>query len=515
MKKTYICDTSVIVDGRILELVESGEVNGELYVHEATIAELEHQANLNKEFGFTGFTVLRKLREGGKVTIKTVGERPTVEDVLSAKRMGTIDALIRRSALELKATLITGDRVQHAAAEAEGVPTIYLRAHEKVKELSFEKWFEKDTMSVHLKEGCRVVVKRGRPGEVRIEEVGKALTENEIRRMGEEIIEATKRDMSNYFEIDKMGASVIQMGDYRIVIAKPPFSDGFEITIVHPIKKLSFEDYKMSDKLRERIDREAEGIIVCGPPGSGKSTFAAALAEYYHSKKKVVKTMESPRDMRVIPEITQYTALEGDFENTKDILLMVRPDYTFYDEMRKSRDFIVFTDMRLAGIGLVGVVHGRRPIDAIQRFIGKVDLGVIPQVVDSVIMIEGGEVGKVYSLSHTVKVPAGMTERDLARPVIEVRDFDTGNVEFEIYKFGDETVVLPIGKGAAKAAAPRMMPLEGALSRTMTHEFRVEKEGRDFVLYAHPDDIGYLFGKGLKKLKKLEKRFGPIEVREL
>jgi energy-coupling factor transporter ATP-binding protein EcfA2 len=35
----------------------------------------------------------------------------------------------------------------------------------------------------------------------------------------------------------------------------------------------------------------AEGILVSGSPGSGKSTFAAALAEFYGSKGNVVKTL--------------------------------------------------------------------------------------------------------------------------------------------------------------------------------------------------------------------------------
>ena len=89
--------------------------------------------------------------------------------------------------------------------------------------------------------------------------------------------------------------------------------------------------------------------------------------------------------------------------------------------MRKTDDFKVFADMRLAGVGMIGVVHATRPIDAIQRMIGRVELGMIPQVVDTVIFIDAGAVVNVYELKFTVKVPYGMFEADFARPVMTLR----------------------------------------------------------------------------------------------
>ncbi len=518
----YVCDTSVIVDGRIVELIKEKKLSGRLFIHRATIAELEHQANLNKEIGYAGFSAIGKLRDMEKkedIEIIIEGERPRGDQVRYAKKEGTLDFMIRELARAIGGTLITGDKVQHEAAGAEGIETVYLRAHEEPAKLEFEKYFDKpDIMSIHFKENCRLVRKRGKPGEVEVEEIGDPVKLAYIRSLGEEIIEAVSRNNSYYFEIDKVGASVLQIGEYRVVIAKTPFSDGFEITIVRPIKKLAFSDYKISTKLKDRVDNKAEGILICGPPGSGKSTFAAALAEYYHGKKKVVKTMESPRDMRVNNAITQYTALDGDFDNTKDILLLVRPDYTFYDEVRRMKDFQVFSDMRLSGIGLVGVVHGHRAIDAIQRLIGKVELGVIPQIVDTVILIDKGEVGKVYELEQVVKVPTGMREQDLARPVIEVREFESGKLEYELYKFGEETVVLSLGgksSSGGRAPARRGGRLEGSLSKIMKKDFRLEKSGKQFVLYAHPHDMNYLFGKGMKKFRRLEKKYGPIQVEEI
>ena len=131
-------------------------------------------------------------------------------------------------------------------------------------------------------------------------------------------------------------------------------------------------------------------------------------------------------------------------ENTADVLLLVRPDYTIYDELRKNTDFSIFADMRLAGVGMIGVVHATRPIDAIQRISSRVELGVIPSIVDTSIYIEDGKVTSVYETKMTVKVPTGMKEADLARPVIEVRDFETGELKNEIYTYGEQTIVMDI-----------------------------------------------------------------------
>jgi len=93
-----------------------------------------------------------------------------------------------------------------------------------------------------------------------------------------------------------------------------------------------------------------------------------------------------------------------------------------------------FSDLRLAGVGMVGVIHANSPLDAVQRFIGKIELGIIPNVLDTVVFVKDGKIAKVYELELKVKVPSGMTEQDLARPVIEVRNFEaffeTGTITF-------------------------------------------------------------------------------------
>jgi ATPase len=69
----------------------------------------------------------------------------------------------------------------------------------------------------------------------------------------------------------------------------------------------------------------------------------------------------------------------------------VRPDYTVFDEIRRDRDFQIFSDMRLAGVGMIGVVHSSDAVGAIQRFIGRVELGMIPHIIDTVVFLEAGK----------------------------------------------------------------------------------------------------------------------------
>ncbi|MEM3399948.1 MAG: PINc/VapC family ATPase [Candidatus Micrarchaeia archaeon] len=518
--RVFVVDTSVIIDGRITELVKNGELRGaKVIVPYAVIAELEHQANMNKEIGFTGIdeiNTLLEMAERGEITLEYGGKRPTYQEIRGAK-YGEIDAKIREIAAHMNATLISSDRVQCAVAEAEGLEVMYLEPIQTKQELSFKKYFTRDTLSVHLKENVVPKAKIGKPGDVKLVTLSdRKCTAAELRALAKEIVESAERSPNSYIELDRRGATVVQLSEFRIAIAKPPFSDGMEITIVRPIAKMNIEGYTISEKLMRRLSERAEGIVICGSPGAGKSTFTAALAEFYMGRGKIVKTMESPRDLQVSDEITQYSPLEGSFEKTSDILLLARPDYTIYDEMRKTEDFKIFADMRLSGVGMVGVVHATRPIDAIQRFVGRVDMGMIPQIVDTVIHIANGDIAKVYDLNMKIKVPHGMSDEDLARPVIEVKDFETGYIEYELYKFGEEVVVAPIEELKRDGSVQVEAVIRRLVSKFARRDFDVRVEGKKVVLYLHTEDVPRVIGRKGKRIAQMEKKVGfRIDVREL
>lgn len=449
--KRYVLDTSIIIDGEITKMIDGGQIDpgSEIIIPLAVLDELQSQASSNKEYGFVGLNEIKKIREQSSmkdISLRFLGERPNIDDIRLAKR-GRIDAIIKDVALHEAATLITADYVQALVAEVQGVKSLHIGNVTKTTNLEFEKFFEEDTMSVHLKEGVSPWAKRGKPGEFQLVKLNeKKSTYLELTNIIREISEASRVNRTGSIEISRNGATVIQYGTFRIAITRPPFSDNLEITIVRPIVKLSLESYNATEKLIERLSEGSEGIVISGPPGSGKSTFASSLAEFYAKKGKIVKTFESPRDLQVPDEVTQYGPLEGSFEKAADILLLVRPDYTIFDEVRRAHDFGVFSDMRLAGVGMIGVVHASSPLDAIQRFIGRVDLGMIPHILDTIIFIKNGKIEKVYEVLLTVKVPTGMSEADLARPLVEVRDFETQVIEYEIYTYGEENVVVPISE---------------------------------------------------------------------
>ena len=413
----------------------------------------------HKEQGFIGLEQIQKLNQLSKnygLTIILKGSHPAIDDIKFASS-GRIDALIIDIAKQNNAVLYTSDNVQYLVAQAEDVQTVFLKPKIIYDNLEFLKFFDSATMSIHLKENQYPLAKRGKPGDFLLVKIGEdILTLDYLKMISSQILSATNISNSSTIEISKTGASVIQHNDYRIAITYPPFSESYEITIVHPTVKLSLKDYIISESLMERLTDRAEGIVISGAPGSGKSTLASALANFYHNQGKIVKTFESPRDLQVDTGITQYGKLNGSFDNTADILLLVRPDYTIFDEVRRREDFTTFSDLRLTGVGMVGVIHANSPLDAIQRFIGKIELGIIPNVLDTVVFVNNGDIEKVYDLELKVKVPTGMTESDLARPVIEIRNFEDNYLEHEIYTFGEENVIVPVSKRGEKVGIEKL-----------------------------------------------------------
>ncbi len=448
MKTKIVLDTSIIIDGEISKKIDNNEINEnyEILIPKAVIDELQSQACKQKEHGIIGLIELKKIREKSiekKIDLNYVGEKPSLTEIKLAKN-GRIDSLISDIAKNENATLFTADYIQHLVADATGITSIHKKL-EVLEEFNIENYFDDKSMSVHLIEGIEPLAKKGTPGNFSLEKISdEKLDKNTLIKIIDFLFSVKNNKKISTVEIAFEGCFVIMYNNLRIVITQPPISNKIEITAVRPIKKLSLSDYDINDNLLKRISGEAEGILIAGPPGSGKSTFASSIAENYVLNNKLVKTLESPRDLQVPESVVQYGSFKNGYEKVADLLLLVRPDFTIFDEVRKIKDFELFADLRLTGIGMIGVIHASKALDAIQRFIGKIELGMIPHIIDTVIFIHEGKIGKIYELNLTVKVPAGMTEQDLARPVVEIKDFFNKETEYEIYSYGEENVIIPL-----------------------------------------------------------------------
>lgn len=523
-RKRYVPDTNIIIDGILTEKISKGDFPGEeIIIPETVVRKLEKQAANGRETGMTGLEELENLRtmaDEDLVSLRFEGEKSKTGKYMDREDR-EIETLIRELAEEKEATLITSDRIQAMVAKGKGID-IDLQKAEDEKEgfqhLEMMKFLDEDTMSIHLRSNTQPRAKRGKPGDMQLVTLSDRTTSTkELQSYVQEVVEAADIHDDGFVEMDTGGATIIQLGNLRISIANPPFSDAIDMTVTRPITKTVLEDYSYSGLLKDRIQDSQRGILVSGAPGMGKSTLVQAMAEFLQQSGWIVKTMEKPRDLDVSAKISQYTSLNEEMSNTAEILLLSRPDYTIFDEMRKTKDFEVFADMRMAGIGLVGVVHATKGIDALQRLIGRVELGMIPQIVDTVIYVKDGDLQQVYEIDLSVKVPTGIEEGDLARPVVEVSEFETKELKYEIYTFGEEVIVMPVAEEKKKRIWNLAREeIKSRLNRELKFDFRVEVSSDDKItLFVADQDIPKVLGRKGKRIENIEKDLGlSIDVRE-
>ena len=381
-----------------------------------------------------------------------------------------------------------------------------------------------DVHTVFIKADCPPRVKRGSIGQLRLVDVEDAddgkwdtLRMESLQEELVGLVDEHRHRSDCFLEIDRKGCQVIQLGDLRISCAWPPFADAREITIVRPVAKLSLGDYELDQRLIDRLADHHRGVFICGRPGSGKTTLAQAIAEYLDTDVgAMVKTMEAPRDLQLADRITQYAPLEGDLEKTAEIIFLVRPDFVIFDEVRRARDFEIFADVRLAGVGLLGVTHANSALEAIQRLIGKVELGLVSQVLDTIIHVEAGKIEQVMELRMTVKPPTGMQE-ELARPVIEVVEFPSGKITHEMFAFGSEIAVVPVEGRKQGALSPMKTLARDQLVHIIQQwvgvQCQVQFKGESSAtIYAPQNMISTLIGKGGENVRQLQDELGGMQL---
>ena len=78
-------DTSVIIEGLLSDKIRKNEIKtNEIIIHEAVLAELEHQANLGKAIGFLGLDEIKRIKllsEKNNFVLSFKGARPRAAEI--------------------------------------------------------------------------------------------------------------------------------------------------------------------------------------------------------------------------------------------------------------------------------------------------------------------------------------------------------------------------------------------------------------------------------------------------
>lgn len=317
---------------------------------------------------------------------------------------------------------------------------------------TLDNYFNEGVMSVHFVADQPIVSKQGKPGGREMVTGDEIVTYEQIQTLIAKMHDEIEYLDDAFVEINNAHSQVLQIWPYRVVVVLPPLTKRAEITAVRPVTTRTLDQYDLDSKIHDRLLQSAKWVLITWAPWEGKSTFATAFVNELAKDDVIIKTIESPRDLQVDQSISQYSFSHAPHSEIRDILLLSRPDFTIYDEVRNKEDFLLFKDLRLTGIWLVWVMHATHAIDGVQRMLGTIEMGLIPQIIDTVIFIKAGQINKIFTLEQTVKTPVGMWSWDLARPVVVVKDLITNEPKYEMYSYGDSVVVMPLDKVAESEA---------------------------------------------------------------
>lgn len=115
-----VLDTSVIIDGRILDIINTDFLEGELIVTEFVLEELQHIADspddLKRERGRRGLDVINQIKESDKIKLTVLNK--------DYKNIKEVDAKLLKLAMDLGAKVFTNDYNLNKVADVQGIPIL-------------------------------------------------------------------------------------------------------------------------------------------------------------------------------------------------------------------------------------------------------------------------------------------------------------------------------------------------------------------------------------------------------
>lgn len=115
--KPKILDTSVIIDGRILDILRTGFIEGKIIIPQFVLAELRHVADssdtLKRNRGRRGLDILNEIQKQLDVPVETIEK--------DYKNITEVDSKILKLAEDLGASIVTNDFNLNKVADFKGV----------------------------------------------------------------------------------------------------------------------------------------------------------------------------------------------------------------------------------------------------------------------------------------------------------------------------------------------------------------------------------------------------------
>ena len=165
-----ILDTSVIIDGRILEICQTRFIEGTLVIPRFVLNELQHIADstepLRRNKGRRGFDILRALQNNPAIDVEISEEE--------VPHLPEVDAKLVHLAQKQEATIITNDLNLNKVAELQSVKVLNINelsnavrpvviAGEVIQVLLLKEGKEPNQGVGYLDDGTMVIVEDGKP----------------------------------------------------------------------------------------------------------------------------------------------------------------------------------------------------------------------------------------------------------------------------------------------------------------------------------------------------------------